>query len=172
MPFPGPIFQREDTALAGVFTSDKAKLVFAGTVTGVLVQGINFTYSQQVTRLYEVGSNGGTAAGGGERTNMYYVGGRTQGQMQLNRVVGPNATIKALYEQYGNVCKACDNPLELTLQETNCCESGVAVTGDRNIELVYTLKYCVLTQIGISLQAQDMIINEQSQVMFSGLDLK
>ncbi len=167
---PGPIFQREDTSVNGVFSSDRAKLEFTGTVKGVLVQGMNFTYAQQVTRLYEIGSDS-------DLTNIYYVGGRTQGTLQLNRVIGPNATIKELYSQYGDVCNAKDNPLELILEETDCGTGGglaggaAAVGGGGAGKMVYTLKFCVLIQVGVSLQAQDMVINEQSQIMFSGLDV-
>jgi hypothetical protein len=165
-----PIFTRQDTQLNGVFSSDKAKLQFSEGVNGVLVQGMNFTYSQQVTRLYEIGSADGTGQGaaanaGGQKTNVYYVGGRTQGQLQLNRVIGPKATIKQLYEEYGDVCKACDNNIELVLNEVDCCDGG----GSANC--TYICKFCVLVQVGVSLQAQDMIINEQSQIMFSGLDI-
>jgi hypothetical protein len=153
-----PIFTKQDTSIGGVFSSDKVKLTFSNNVTGVLVQGMNFTYSQNVTRLYEVGSTTGS-----DKTNVYYVGGRTQGMLQLNRVIGPNATIKELYTEYGDVCKACGNNITLDLQEVDCCEGG---TGG----MTYTAKFCVLVQVGVSVQAQDMIINEQSQIMFSGLD--
>jgi hypothetical protein len=153
-----PVFQREDTKVNGVFTSDRAKLKFANGVSGVLVQGVNFNYSQAVTRLYEIGSSDG-----GDFTNIYYVGGRTQGQAGLNRVVGPQATITAMYSTYGNVCNACNNPMELQLNEVDCCSNT-------QVSLVYTLKYVVLVMIGISIQAMECLINEQSQLMFSGCD--
>lgn len=153
------IFQRENTKINGVFTSDRAKLKFSQGVSGVLVQGVNFNYSQMVTRLYEIGT-----ADGGEFTNIYLVGGRTQGQAGLNRVVGPKATIKQMYSVYGNVCNACNNSMELQLNEVDCCSGG------DSISLVYTLKYCVLVQVGVSVQAMDMMINEVSQIMFSGCD--
>lgn len=154
----GAIFQRENTKVNGVFTSDRAKLKFSQGVTGVLVQGVNFNYSQMVTRLYELGT-----ADGGNFTNIYYVGGRTQGTAGLNRVVGPKATIKQMYATYGNICNACNNSMELQLNEVDCC------TGSGQ-SLAYTLKYVVLVQVGISVQAMDMIINEVSQLLFSGCD--
>lgn len=153
------MFERKPVNIEGAFQADKAKLLFTGTgVTGALVQGMNFTYGQQVTRLYEIGN-----AAAGATTNVYYVGGRTQGTGGLNRVIGPSATIKALYTAFGDVCKACDNVLTLDLTESNCCSNG----GSQQI--IYELKGVVLTQVGISLQAADMIINEQAQLMFSDL---
>jgi hypothetical protein len=153
----GAIFQRENTKVNGVFTSDRAKLQFGGGVSGVLVQGVNFNYNQMVTRLYEVGAEDG------EFTNIYLVGGRTQGQAGLNRVVGPKATIVKMYEVYGNICNACRNTMALQLNEVDCCANQQAA-------LTYTIKYVVLVQVGVSIQAMDMLINEVSQLMFSGLD--
>jgi len=153
-----PIFTKQNTTIGGVFSSDKVKLTFSSSVNGVLVQGMNFTYSQNVTRLYEVGSEEGQ-----DTTNVYYVGGRTQGTLQLNRVIGPNTTISKLYSEYGDICKSCDNHITLNLLEASCCPDG----GE---QMTYTCKFCVLVQVGVSVQAQDMIINEQSQIMFSGLD--
>lgn len=153
-----PIFKKNNVKVKNVFTAKQAKLDFGTTgVTGVLVQGLNFTYAQNITRLYEIGS-------GDDPQNIYYVVGRTQGQMQVNRVVGPNKTITKMYEVFGDACRACDNPMTLSLGATeadNCCPVN---------EMKYFLKGCALQQVGISLQAQDMLINEQCQVIFSSMD--
>ncbi len=153
-----PIFKQNNVKVKNVFTAKQAKLNFGITgVTGVLVQGLNFTYAQNITRLYEIGS-------GDDPQNVYYVVGRTQGQMQINRVIGPNKTITEMYKVFGDACKACDNPMTLSLGATEtdeCCPAH---------ELKYFLKGCALQQVGISLQAQDMLINEQCQVIFSGMD--
>jgi hypothetical protein len=166
---PNPIFKQQDMKLNGVFTANKAKLMFStgsgcDEVTGVLVQAVNFTFVQNVTRLYEIGTDDSSGGGSSSsKANVYYVVGRCQGQAQLNRVVGPKATIGAMYSCYGDVCKACDNDMTLQLDETDCC------TGE-GASLTYTLKFVAMTQVGISLQAQDMIINETCQLMFSGLE--
>lgn len=156
------IFGRQETQLGGVFNCDDAVLSFDKGVTGVLVQGAQFTYAQNVTRLYEIGDSG-------NKPKVYYVGGRTQGQGGISRVVGPNATIKQLYSVYGNVCNACSNTMVLNMTKSNCGSGGSCSGGSGQVK--YTLKYVVLTQVGVSVQAQDMIINEQSQVMFSGCDV-
>ncbi len=154
-----PVFKRQDTAVGGVFSSDKAKLNFPGTaVRGTLVQGLNFNYQQNVTRLFEVGNSGA-----GNTTNVYYVGGRTQGTAQLNRVIGPDATIKEMYSQFGDVCNAKNNTIAMELSESDCSPGGSSQ------KITYTLSGVVLIQVGISVNAQDMIINEQCQLMFSGL---
>jgi len=155
--------------LNGVFSANKVKLQFAATgtpspISGVLVQSINFTYSQNISRIYEIGDQAQNSG----QANMYYVVGRTQGQAAVQRVVGPQATIAQIYSQYGDACKACVNDLVLNFNEQACCVGGQAgSTGD--MALMFTLKFCVLQQVGAALNANDMIVNENTSIMFSDL---
>src|SRR4051812_2003292 len=149
------VFSRLDTNLAGVFAADHSRLSFGPRASTALVQNLSGTYMQNVTRLYEVGGNGVSA-------NVYYVGGRAQGQMSLARVIGPQALLKSFYKKFGNVCNAPKNMIVLHFTQLNCT-SG---------EAKYTFKYCVLTQIGISVQDQDMIVNEANQLMFSSMEFE
>ena len=151
------IFQRTATQLAGVFVADKGKLSFGGGVSTALVQQLQFGYSQNVARLYEIGN-------AGQVSNIYYVGGRTNGQLSIARVVGPSAVMGAFYAKFGNVCNAKGNHIRVSLSETDCSPPG------GNIQVAYTCKFCVLTQIGITVAASDMIVNESAQIMYSGLD--
>jgi hypothetical protein len=165
------MFNRAGTKLNGVFSSDKARLTFVPNVpglSGVLVQGMNFNYSQAVTRLYEVGQEN-------DHTNIYYVGGRTQGAAQIARVIGPNQTIALFYSEYGDVCQACKKDINLSLSEQDCCggQAAGAIAGGAGVAgnaLTFVLQYVVLVQIGVSINAQDMLINESGQLMFSGLE--
>lgn len=145
------IFNRNVSTLGGVFTSDEAKLTLKGNL-GVLVQQLSFQYAQTITRLYEVGGE-----------NIYYVGGRTQGNMTIQRVVGPTGTICAMYTQYGDVCKAKENVITLALNQTDCSTGA----GAKN---TFTMKNVVITQTGIAVAAQDMIINENTTMMYSSLE--
>ena len=147
------IFNRSTDALRGAFAADSAKLTFpallgGGADTGLLVQSMKASYSQQVTRLFEVGSPA-----------IYYVGGRTQGQASIARVVGPTKLAAAFYETYGDVCNASSNQLHFSLS-TNC---GANAGGRAS----YTCFYVVITQIGVSIASADMLINEQVEMMFS-----
>ena len=146
------IFNRNVSTLGGVFTSDRAKLTLPQGLS-TLVQQMAFTYAQTITRLYEVGGS-----------NIYYVGGRTQGQLNINRVVGPSGTICAMYTRYGDVCKARNNAITLTLEEVDCS------SGDNSNQTEYEMRNCVITQVGISVAAQDMIINENVTMMYSSLE--
>lgn len=155
------VFRRASTTLAGVFSADLGRLSLGAGVSVALIQNINATFMQNVTRLYEVGSN--TFAGGLNSSNVYYVGGRSQGTCAIARVIGPSTLLAAYYAKFGDVCQAATNNMQLTFDNGICYPNNGAFS-------TYTLRYCVITQIGISVAAQDMVVNENSQLMFSGLD--
>jgi hypothetical protein len=131
----------------GGFRADQLTLTFGGTdVAGFLVQNVQFTYTQQVTLLYEIGS-----------AFVYYVGGRAQGQATLSRVVGPSQLAGTFISQFNDLCE----PADIDFDASAGCDSG----GPH-----YTLEDAVLTTISLSVTAQDVVINEQLQFMFINLE--
>jgi hypothetical protein len=159
------IFSRNSSQLGGVFAADQAKLTLLGG-TIMLVQRLNMSYSQMVTRLWEVGG-----------PNIYYVVGRTQGQMGLDRVIGPTGTIKDFYNTFGNACNARSNTLSFSLQQTDCSadentdEAGTGISASAG-KASYTLQNCVITQVAVGVAAQDMIISENTTLLFSSLSIQ
>jgi len=149
------IFNRRTDVFGGSFASDEASISFPAVGqsgaqdVGLLIQRLQTTYQQQVTRLYEVG-----------RPAIYYVGGRTNGDATVDRVVGPRTIADSFYEKYGDVCQARTNSLEFNI-ETGC---GDAEEGGY---ASYTCYFCVITSIGLGVQASDMLINESLRIMFS-----
>ena len=127
----------------------------AGVEIGILLQNIQLQYSQQVTRIYELGTTG-------RKTRVFYISGRAQGQLTAAHVIGPGVALRAYYNRFGDVCNAGNNNVDINLGP-NVCPTG---TG----RLAYKMKYCVLVQIGMSTQAQDFVISENSQLIFSGLE--
>ncbi len=167
------IFGRASDAFGGAFAADAAKVTFAqdpgilgsgeglngfsnnGGV-GLLTQNLSFQYTQQVTRIYELGTN-----------YSFYVAGRTQGSLSVGRILGPRPVALAFYQKYANVCDAATNHLDIELS------AGCKVIGEfQGQTYAFSLKFCVITSIGVSMTAQDMIINEQLQVMFGSLGMR
>lgn len=148
------LFTRAENVFGGAFSADLGKLTLGAGLDGTLVQNLNATYMQNVSRLYEVGNTDQAA-------KVYYVGGRAQGQMGLARVVGPSVVVAGFYEKFGDVCNAGQNIITLELDPLAC-------DGD---SLTYNMKFVVLVQVGLSIAAQDMLVNENSSLMFSGLEV-
>lgn len=150
------VFTRTEVDFGGAMHAQNGIITPANGLSGVLMQNVQLNYSQQVTRIYELGNVGG-------KTKVYYVGGRAQGSMGAAHVVGPGVSIKNFYDNFGDVCKAQNNTCKIDLTP-NVCAGGSQVTAK------YNAKYCVLISIGMSVAAQDFVINENSQLMFSGLE--
>ena len=115
----------------------------------MLVQSMNITYTQNVSQVWEVGSS-----------FTYFIAGRTQGQMQIARIVGSKGIGKEFIAKFADVCNMRSN--HMTLQFFAGCEEGQA-RGSLKVE------GAVITSIAYAVQAQDMIINETFNLMFARL---
>jgi hypothetical protein len=151
------IFTRTEVDFGGAMHAQFGIIVASGGLTGVLMQNIQLSYQQAITRLYELGNRG-------EKTKVYYVGGRAQGSMSIAHVIGPGVSIKAFYDNFGDVCQAKDNTVMIDLTP-NVCATNLG-----GARAKYLAKYCVLVSVGMSVAAQDFVVNENSQLMFTGLE--
>ncbi len=154
------VFARTQLNFGGAFTAETG-LISGGSLTGVLLQNMTLSYSQNVTRIYEIGAAGQTPF-------VYYVGGRSQGNLSAAHIVGPALAMQAFYQSYSDVCKAGTNNISVNLTRSACGTGNNAATTSRTIK--YNAKYCVLIQLGMSVSANDLVINENSQLMFSNLE--
>lgn len=162
------VFNRNTDFFGGSFAADQGfvtfpRLLSAGTAigadVGLLIQRLALTYTQQVTRLYEVG-----------RPAIYYVGGRTNGDAGIDRVVGPRSIADAFYQTYGDICQARSNTLDFTIASGCGADGTPQDQATLNVGSVsYTAHFCVITTVGVNVGAADMIINESIRMMFSSL---
>lgn len=156
------IYNRETDTFGGSFAADQGFVTFPqildaqvgpiGADVGLLIQRLAMSYQQQVTRLYEVG-----------RPAIYYVGGRTNGDAGIDRVIGPRTISEPFYLTYGDMCNARTNTLDFSIE--NGCGFEDEVPGF----VSYTSHFCVITTVGINVAAADMIINESIRLLFSSL---
>lgn len=147
------IFNRTTNSIGKVWSVDGASVTFAGPGSGalgvgMLVQQVNVQYRQQVTRIYEIGSD-----------LTYFIAGRIQGNMTIGQIIGPGVIMSQFYRTFGNPCNAPNNVMQLNIGST-CTGAAFAKTAS------YLLSYLILTDVGLSVGAQDMVINEQLQLMF------
>lgn len=151
------VFGRADSPFAGAFSADKSVLQLGdmgGNAAGSLVQNLQVNYQQQVNQIFEIGS-----------ASRYYVVGRTNGNISFGRVVGPRIVALELLQRLGNVCEgdAASHRLQFTLGSSACNWKDVGGASGSNIRIVADA--VVATSVGYSVQAQDMLINENVQCM-------
>lgn len=159
------MFSRANDQYAGSFAADGAAITFPqfGGLdggAGLLVQNLSVQYSQQVTKVYELGTQ-----------NIYYIGGRSQGSLGMSRIIGPRAIQVGFYTKFGDVCDAATNNIDITVR-TAQCDTADAARPAGGPPSVYSCKYCVIMSIGMTVAAQDMVVNEQLQMMFGSLNLQ
>lgn len=178
------IYQRQKTQFAGAFASDVAALTFAGATTGLgIVQNVQISFAQQVARIYDV-SNGGSAGGLSQGlVPVFYVGGRTQGQGTIARILGPQSgALCDFYNAMGNVCAPQDLTFTFTggcgladandqLKPSQVATLANATKGSTTLSKVaYTITGALMTNIGVTVGSQDMLVNENITLMFANLE--
>jgi hypothetical protein len=156
------IFDRSTDRIGGLFSADALNLTLPdvlGTDVGLLVQEMNVAYQQQATRLYECG-----------RPTIYYVGGRTAGDSHIARMLGPAAIQQAIYRKYGNINLAKTNSLHFSTPTNRPPDlSDSRTIGDLESCL---FNFCVITGLGVSIQAADLVISDSMRFLFSSLEYK
>lgn len=140
------VFSRE-VRYGGAFSADGTRITFGDFRCGMLVQQINYQYSQNINRLYEVGC-----------PDIYLVAGRTQGQAGLAKILGPRKLAKSFYTQFGDACNR-NNNIKFTAV-TNCGAN------DGGSEEVILLKHNVIVSLGGAVNSNDMLVNESMSLMF------
>ena len=143
------VFGRNDSPFEGAFSADASTIKFgAADAAKGLVQNLQISYQQQVNQIYEIGSS-----------NRYYVVGRTNGTIAVGRIVGPAVLAVEFLTTYGNPCKGGDKSLTFELGNASCVEAG------KGAATKITAAACVATSVSYSVQAQDMLVNENVQLM-------
>lgn len=150
----------------GGFRADLLEVTFGATepgqtLAGFLVQQIQFSYTQQVSMIYEIGSN-----------YVYYVGGRAQGTATLARVVGPSQLSGAFINKYNDLCCPQDIWFKAGGGCGGSCANGASsIAGTAGAGVEYHVDDALITAISVSVTAQEVVINEQLQFMFIGLQV-
>jgi hypothetical protein len=144
------VFARE-VEIGTPLAADATRLLFAGDSAGdgLLVQNIAVNYQQNITRLWEVGS-----------PQTFFFAGRTQGTIQMKKVVGGNGVSREFITKYGDVCEIRENHLTFLL--IAACASG-DLGGADNIKA----SGCVINSLTYSVASADMIINEEMSLLFA-----
>lgn len=164
------IYARQRTVHAGSFPSDQAAMSLAGSLLALgIVQNAQFGFAQQVSRVYDV-SNGGFGGASGGLVPVYYVGGRTQGQGTIGRVLGPQSNaLSEFYSLLGNICTPQD--LSFTFR-AGCGSEGtsrVANAAGRSglLQMVYTVESAVMVNHALSVDSNSMMVSDNLSMIFA-----
>lgn len=133
------IFNR-NLSYAGSFRPEGTSLTFAGSTgagSNAIVRNIRLDYQQQISRIWDLGSG-----------NVFFVAGQTNGAWGFGTVAG----ISGSFAIYGEIC----NPGTLTLD----ADVGICNTNQNYVtSAAYVMHETILSQVGLTAQSSDMIMN-------------
>jgi hypothetical protein len=167
-------FETKPQVIGGAFTAENCILDLGTNVAsdGAVVQRVNFTINRPINFVYEIGGSGAGSASSSQ--NVYYVGGRRQGQATFERIVTGSQVFKKFIDGYGPLCGAIGDDIKLTAKGAcvinkasgDSASSAPVTTGG----VIYTLKTPKLTTVGASVSAQDIVIMESLGMVFLDLE--
>lgn len=186
------MFGRSNQVLAGGLTSDSMFMSWPelpGNGLGLLIQQVGMDYRQPVRRIFELGpgliagaldANGnlvdagfcdlgnialGAAALCIARTQTtYYIVGRPEGRLQLQRYVGPKLIGCDFYRRYGNPCTG-GNVVQITGRAG--CNSNAATSP----LMAWNMNGVVIDGYRGDASGQEMVMQEGVSAMFVGLNI-
>lgn len=152
------VFNRQTDVFAGAFPADRAKITIPNLLgggnipSGLIVQNMQVNYQQRISRVYQATSS-----------NLYYVAGRTAGDASIAAIAGPGRMMPEFYRKYGDVCHARTNTLHFSTT------AGCDLEGGETARSSYTAHFVVIQGLRFGVTAEDMLINESLNMMFSAL---
>lgn len=141
------VFNRTTTTTGG-----PADIAIGDISEKLYVQSLTVNYQQPVNQMYDLGSK-----------NRLFVAGRPSGNAQLQRVVGPSAVATIWLGQFTDPCKITSNTMVLAF-DPKCSSTGTS-------NMKRTMYYCLVTSVGFSIQAENMVMNDNTQLIFSYMDV-
>jgi hypothetical protein len=143
------IYNRDQVPVGGIFSSERAIITVSGAGSlgvGALVQNISASYAQQLSEIYEIGSN-----------FVYRQTGRPVGRLTIGRIVGSGEFAEALFD-------ACTGGGTVSIQAANGLCSGANPAG-----LTRTMYGVIITNYGIDLSTQDLMVRESLEATFTSM---
>jgi hypothetical protein len=145
------VFGRESEGFGGAFDSSSAVMTI-DEISDLLVTNVSVQYQQNLNRVFDIQSD-----------KVYFVVGRTQGSGSLGTVIGPKGASSAGISKLSDIC----NPalIEFDFTGAGCTETGA----NTNISFKRVITDVTLQSVGFTLQAADMMINENLGIQFGQL---
>lgn len=152
-----------DASVGGTFRGNKFSMTVANAgdlaFEGALVQQLQLSYQRQVTRFWALGTRA-----------QYYIEGRTEGQGQMSRIVGPQGLIDELATKLADFCTVATRTVSLSSTNDSCnkiVNNGVA--GNALGGLSLTLQGVIANGITFGADANQFVINSSISLMFAAM---
>ena len=164
------VFTSAANSVAGTFSTNNGGMSAKDVPLG-LVTNVSINYSQTVNRIFDMNMDFRAT---NNKSPMYYVGGRAQGGVSIGRILGPknqgSDAYCQFYQDYGNVCGIKESLLFSFKADSAERDTRSGPAGEcKKTNMEFTVIDPLLTTIGITQNANDVIINENVNFMFADL---
>lgn len=148
------ILGRKPQVVGRAYSSDSFNITVSGANDHdfMLIQNLNFTYGQSVTRLFDL-ENAEFQA---------YVSARPQGTMTMANVVTNLSSLVSFMQRYGDVCSA-DDPKTMTISLSRR-EGGSLCKAEQG---ALVLSYPVLVNAAMGIAVADYIVTNTMEFIFA-----
>ena len=151
------VFGRDDGGTAGTFLSEGGTTQVNGKGEDLLLQNIQVTYQRPINFIFGLGD-----------TKRYMVDGRAQGSFSIGRIVGPAAANANFLSAMADPCKS-PNGASFKIVMGGGCPITPPLAAATAKSVTLDLKGAFLTSVGYTIQAQDVMINENLQGVCSSV---
>ena len=151
------VFGRDDGGTAGTFLSEGGTTQVNGKGEDLLLQNIQVTYQRPINFIFGLGD-----------TKRYMVVGRAQGSFSIGRIVGPAAANANFLSAKADPCKS-PNGASFKIVMGGGCPITPPLAAATAKSVTLDLKGAFLTSVGYTIQAQDVMINENLQGVCSSV---
>ena len=151
------VFGRDDGGTAGTFLSEGGTTQVNGEGADLLLQNVQVTYQRPINFIFGLGD-----------TKRYMVVGRAQGSFSIGRIVGPAAANANFLQGMADPCKS-PNGAAFDIRMGGGCPINPPLAAAQSKSVTLSLKGAFLTSVGYSIQAQDVMINENLQGVCSSV---
>lgn len=175
------LWNRQEQVLRGGLAADRLFMTWPALNNfglGLMIQSIGCRYVQPIRRAWELGPGGVPAAGGGFEVidcdvlnppikcqhrvqATYWMVGRAEGQVQFNRVVGPEPVTMLFYRTYGTPCASNI----LTISGRVGCQAG----GGNSQLTRWRMSGVLLSEYQMQAAAQESFVQEGASGGFCNL---
>lgn len=156
------IFNKDIVSRQGPLArSETAALFIGGTRIG-LAQNVNLNYGQALQRVYELGS-----------FDIYMVSGRTQGQMQISRVIGltgAGAGTTTGSTMFDILTNATSDPTQ-SFFIADGSKGGELTFKDSATNVEFKCTGCYVMDYTVGVTADGSIVNENVTILFQKLEI-
>jgi len=137
--------------------------IAAGGGTGLLIQDMGVNYTQDVQRLYELGS-----------ANVYFIAGRPAGDFTIAKIAGPQGTTGEFITQFGSPCNLLNaaNSAVIKMADKWCNDYSVGSTdsGGAASGANYKLASMLITGVSTTLNTRDFMVAQHLRGTFVSLE--